>query len=216
MIGAGKPPPAGAAWRSYTFRPPDPSWVAPSQLRALQRALRGIEPDLDVWWSPARGRGTDQRKGRWRIVSWSPGSSSWLTVFYVEGPLGEYRPIDPMDPIISQVRKVAWAGRQRVADLEREVEEHNARLRTKRYEELERGCREWLEDFSARRNGIRQTFGPGYIRRRPRAAEKVAGEQEASVHQRWLREQMGLGLRLARPGQVADWIEVSRRRGLKP
>lgn len=210
MIRQGQPPPAGAAWRSYTFRPPDPVWVARSELRALQSALAKIEPDLDVWWSPARGRGGDPRRGRWRIVSWSPGSSNWLTVFYVEGPLGEYRPLSPMGPILRQVEKVAWTGRQSIAELEREVDEHNAKVKAARDSELEGAMREYLEDFGARHQGIRQTFAPGYIRRRSVAAKDLI----ETNHQRFLREH--LGLRVAPPGVGADPREVKRRRGYRP
>lgn len=152
-----------AAERSYRFRAPDPPWVAASMIERARRALHEFDPRLSIWWSPTRGATWDpDTPGRWRIVEWMPRQANWTTVFYWEGPKGQYRAPEPIEPILLRLA----AADVPMDVLDRSVEEEQERAGRKRKDELRDACREQAEDLGARKFGIRQTFGPGYIRRR--------------------------------------------------
>lgn len=158
----------GREWRSYHFRPADPIWAPTAALERARRRLKEFDPRLSIWWSSTR-HAWDYKNdcpaeipGRWRVVEWLTRQGNWTTVFYLEGPSGEFRDFEPVEAILQRLGRaiVPTDEASRAAD-EAQVD----RGRTK-HREFAEACNELHEDLSARHNGIRQTFGPGYIRRR--------------------------------------------------
>lgn len=176
----------GAEKRSYLFIPPDPIWAAAGALQLARKRLQDFDPRLNIWWSPSR-RAWDYKRdapaemaGRWRIVEWMPNHGNWHTAFYWEGPNGEFRDFEPLEPILQRLGR-ALVPTDVASKLADEAEaERNA---TKRREFAE-ACNELHEDLSARHNGVRQTFAPGYIRRR----NVKQSDLQDTNHQRFLRD----------------------------
>lgn len=171
-----------AAFRSFHFKPPDPVWAPSSALDEARKALRAFDPRLNLWWSTTRKRDDPERPGRWRVVEWMANQGNWSTCFYWEGENGEYRDPMPVQPIIDKLGRIA----QNLAVVAQQAEEAEQKREHTRLKEWQEACRELHEDLSARHNGIRQTFGPGYIRRR----RVKPTDTHDTNHQRWVKSHL--------------------------
>lgn len=171
-----------AQWRSFHFQPPDPVWAPSSALAEARRALRSFDPRLNLWWSTTRKRDDLERPGRWRVVEWMPNQGNWATCFYWEGPGGEYRAPMPVQPIIDKLGTIAKS----LALAAEEAEKGEKAREHQRLKDWQEACSEMHEDLSARHNGVRQTFGPGYIRRREVKQEDL----HDTNHQRWVKSHL--------------------------
>jgi hypothetical protein len=168
-----------AAWRSFNFRPPDPIWAPAGVLERTRRKLAEENWRLSVWWSHCRMAGYDhETPGRWRIVEWMPEQMNWATIFYWEGPEGQYRHPDDADAII---RRVHRADRP-IDEIDAENDRHNAQIDQKKRREHIKVLLEHYLDLKERDQGIRQTFGPGHIRRR----QVKASDLDNTNHKKWL------------------------------
>lgn len=175
-----KPPEGGVAWRSYNFRPRDPVWAPSGALASLRRLLSERDWKLSIWWSPGR-RGDDPKTpGRWRVVQWLASTSNWHTIFYWEGPRGEYRDIWPIEPIIQRIMQAD----RPLREAEEDAESSNYRMEAKRKAALKEDLKRYWEDYSARHGGRRQSFGSIT---RPRSWKKPE-ELLDTNHKRWMRE----------------------------
>lgn len=173
---------ASAAWKSYNFHPPDPAWTPTVALETARRRLRAFDSRLSLWWSPMRRAAEDwDRPGRWRVVEWLPNQGNWTTAFYWEGPSGEYREPLPVEPIIQKLQSIQVSTVQ--ADLQAEHATNAANATRKA--DFQAALREHFEDHFARDQGIRQTFAPGYIRRRQVKRSDIANTN----FKRYLRSQ---------------------------
>jgi len=148
--------------------------------------LERFDSRLSLWWSPSR-KAWDyvrdcpaERPGRWRVVEWAPNQGNWLTCFYWEGENGEYRDPLPVEPILQRLGRASVP----TAEAAKIAEDAAERREKERHGEFAEACNELHEDLSARHNGIRQTFGPGYIRRR----RVKQSDLENTNHQRFLRD----------------------------
>lgn len=152
-----------AAYGSYRFCAPDPPWVPSAAIERVRRELRAFDERVGIWWSPMRRADSDpHRPGRWRVVEWLPRMGNWSTAFYWEGPDGEYRDFEPVGPIIAKLQRIAKPLDQQLGLCEASNETREER----RKKEIREMVAEHHDDFFARTTGVRQTFGPGYIRRR--------------------------------------------------
>lgn len=180
------PPPCGVAWRSYRFTPPDPYWIPKGTIEEVRRRIRRFDPWLNVWWSPMRGHLTGC-PGRWRIVQWLPRAVTWSTVFYWETSEGDYLPLRPVNQILTKLA----SARHDLVELGQRIEEENERRERIRGSEVRQVTREHFIDYAKRMLGLRQTFGPGPLRRRSFLRGKGLLDPHSN-HARWVRE-MGLG-----------------------
>jgi hypothetical protein len=170
--------------RSFLFRPQDPIWAPSSALERARKALSDYDWRLGLWWSPMRALGRDEeRPGRWRVVEWMPRHGNHHTVFYLEGPEGQFRDFEPVDAILARLRKAASVDtKTAAAQADQAAQDRELQRRT----ELAEANREFQEDHAARYHGVRQTFGPGYIRRRSVKRSDIADTN----HQRFVREHL--------------------------
>lgn len=172
--------------RSYRFIPRDPIWVAAGALDRARKRLSEFDARLSIWWSPNRhawdykADAPAEIPGRWRVVEWLANLGNWQTVFFIEGPNGEYRDFEPVEAILQRL------GRAIVPTdvAAQSAEEASQKREATRHREFAEACNELHEDLSARHSGIRQTFGPGYIRRR---SVKQSDLRDTN-HQRFLRQ----------------------------
>lgn len=155
----------GHLWRMSHWCPADPEWCSLHEVRSVRLALKRHDALLNLWWEPARRRAqTPDIPGRWRVVRWMQTLGNHDTVFYWEGDNGSYRGLD--GAATAMVNRLQMMEQKTMKELDRECEEHNAEVdRKRRAEHRENMERHW-EDFNKRAYGVRQTFAPGYIRRR--------------------------------------------------
>jgi len=162
-----KPVEGGHLWRMSRWTPPDPVWVATGHVEAVRSALREYDPLLNLWWSPMRGASrTPDLPGRWRVVRWVPSQGNHTTVFFWEGEGGTYRGLD--GSVTAMVDRLRRCDRP-IEDVEAEINastEEAERAQKRDQENFREDIKKHWEDYDARDHGVRQTFGPGYIRRR--------------------------------------------------
>ncbi len=138
--------------------PPDPVWANSEQLEVARESLREYDPYLALWWSRARRGSSRSCPGRWRVVRYKPGGG-FNTVFYLEGPTGEYRDPEPIAPILAQLKK-ADVGLDHVV---RTIEAANANLLAKQKAERMDWVRRGILETHARFMRGRRVFGVAKI-----------------------------------------------------
>lgn len=104
-----------------------------------------------------------ERPGRWRVAEWLPNHRHWHTIFYWESEGGGFRDFEPVEAILARLRRAASVDTKTAAA---QTEAHSQERELQRKTELAAANKEFHEDHTARHHGIRQTFAPGYIRRR--------------------------------------------------
>ncbi len=152
---------ASAAHKSYHFRPQDPVWAPTGLLESVRKRLREFDSGISVWWSSTRRIDDPEVAGRWRVVQWMERLGNWTTVFYWEGESGAY-----LEPNATGIINRLQRARRPLEDVDSEVDAHNKTHDQKRRKELADAQKEYADDLTARRYTSRQTFAPGYIRRR--------------------------------------------------
>lgn len=182
-------PEGSAAHRSFHFRPQDPIWAPAGHLEAVRKRLARHDPYISVWWSPLRRMDTSELAGRWRVVEWMPRNGNWSTAFYWEGPNGEY-----LEPCAEAIIRKLESIRVPANVAAQEVDATNERVTKKQRAELRAACEEDDREARARLLGIRQTFGPGYIRSRRaiRQGDKGNDTNHKRFVRRWLAEHGGV------------------------
>jgi hypothetical protein len=119
------------AERAFYFQPPDPPWAGSESIARARRALREYSRELQVFWSPLR-RFSSALPGRWRVVQWSKGSGVWSTLFFWEGPNGEYRPPDAA-ALLKEVMRCDVSNRgEHMGTIAKKIDEHVERAETKK------------------------------------------------------------------------------------
>lgn len=173
--------PGGLLERSFRYQPADPTWIGPARMERVRELLVGVDGYLNIFWQPVYPSKDPEMPGRWRIVDFSKQAGIWRTVFYLLGPEGQYRDPEPAEWYLEKLRGMLRTNLKEVAA---KIDEHNAKVDAAHEAELADGRKQWAEDFTERHEGVRQTFGPNYIRRRrvPRA------DALNSDHQRWVKK----------------------------
>lgn len=171
--------------RSFSYRPADPLGVSSSALERARKRLTAFDWRLALWWGANRHAWNPDGSlaevpGRWCVMEWMPRHGHWHRCFYLEGPNGEYRDFEPVQAIIDRLGRASMLTTQEAAE-KAERDTHKAKMQ--RANELIEANREFHEDFAARHHGIRQTFGPGYIRRR----QVSRGDLQNTNHQRFVK-----------------------------
>lgn len=154
--------------RIRNFRPDDPSWAPRDTCQRVRAALRRLDSRLELWWWPRAEANDPKEKGRWAIMFWRDKVLCWSVVFYWQGVAGEYRPlsIDALQPILNHLAACDADNGKDAGKLDREMREKAARSEAKEKQDFSEAQAEYAADHMARNFGIRQTFAPGYIRRR--------------------------------------------------
>lgn len=173
--------PGGLLERSFRYQPPDPVWIGAERMKRVRALLYAVDPYLNIFWQPVYPSRDPERRGRWRIVDFSKMAGQWRTTFYLLGPEGEYRDPEPCDWYIEKLRGML---RTNLKELVAKLDAENEARERKEEEEKDRGYREWTEDFTARDQGVRQTFGKGYIRRR----RVKRSDLTDTNHRRWAKK----------------------------
>lgn len=73
----------------------DPTWASTEMLSRVRRKLREVDNRLDVWFC--------ERKGCWKVFELKKQSGRWSWCMDWTGPEGEYRPLEPIEPLIKQL-----------------------------------------------------------------------------------------------------------------
>lgn len=172
--------PPGHPLRDRRWRPENPTCASEGTIAAVRQALWKLDPRLDVWWYRWHRSDTPEH-GRWAIMYWKERAQEWSVVFFWEGPGGEYRQLSlectqPILNCLAECEEEADVASRRAAEEKRVA---NA----KDHEEVRQASAEYTRDFLQRDQGIRQTFAPGYIRRRSVKPADI----ENTNHKLWLR-----------------------------
>lgn len=171
--------------RSFSYRPADPIGVSSSALARARKRLSTLDWRLALWWGANRHAWNQDGSvaeipGRWCVMEWLPRHGHWHRLFYLEGPNGEYRDFEPLEPTLDRLGRAMVPTDVAAAKTEEAEQKRELQRRT----ELAEANREYHDDFAARHHGIRQTFGPGYIRRR----QVSRSDLRETNHQRFVRE----------------------------
>lgn len=152
---------ASSTFRAFHFRPPDPVWAPKGHIEHVRKRLAEFDPCIGLWWSTTRHGEDEERPGRWRVVEWLQRRGEWTTACYWEGNEGQY-----LEPSVGGIIAKLSRMRAPMDELAAECDEHAQKREKTRRSELREACAEHASDFAHRRDGVRQTFAPGYIRRR--------------------------------------------------
>lgn len=96
--------------------------------------------------------------------------ANWTTAFYMEGDQQQYRGPDAIGAAIDKLRRI----RRPMDELDEQATAGAKVAKEKRRSELRAMLKEHFVDHYQRDQGIRQTFAPGYIRRRRVAPSDIA------------------------------------------
>ena len=146
------------------WHPPDPVQASRVALERVREALKRYDPLVNVWWSPNRGHQTGQ-PGRWRIVRFFEAMGEWRTLFYWEGPQGEYRPLYA-EPILNQLRHDEAQARKGLRAVIAALEEQSKALSIARRMGLTDVLVQHAKELSDVMVKGKQVFAPGYVRKR--------------------------------------------------
>jgi len=144
------------------WHPPDPVGVSRTSIAKARARLAEYDALANLWWSPNHGHKTGL-PGRWRVVHWSSTAAAWVTVFYWEGPRGEFRDVLPIEPLLAKLRRAEDNHR---SDVIRKMDEANATREFKRKLAFRRMLAEHDKDTHARLSGGKIVSAPGYVRPR--------------------------------------------------
>lgn len=150
--------------RQPWYQPDDPVWAPVEAVAQVRERLMATDPRLNVWWVHNWKKDDAKQPGRWAVVYFMQRARTWSVVYYWEGAGGEFRPlsIDCADAMVNAVRS-----REIEADkLAKQCEDDNEKRGAARKQELFDNLAAEARDVYARTVGVRQTFGPGYIRSR--------------------------------------------------
>jgi hypothetical protein len=75
------------------YRPADSGWADRDTVGKIRKALKRLDPKLDLWWCQDWRPDDREHPGRWGIVYWMARARQWSPVFYWEGAAGEFKPI---------------------------------------------------------------------------------------------------------------------------
>lgn len=124
-------------------------------MRRVRRELRAYDPHCDIFWSKTRKMASDgTRPGRWRVVRFGFGLNGWRTVFYWEGPNGEYREPFPVEPILVLLRKADEDLKLVQLRADRENDERKQRMRAEVRDWMYRGVLDLHRKFMGGRKII--------------------------------------------------------------
>ena len=183
--------PPGFGVRSRTWRPADPVWSPREALEKVRRAINAhFDGKLDVWWHDEWKPYDTRQPGRWAVMYWRDKAKEWSVVFYWETASGDFRNID-LDCITAFLNMLeeadcSKAGRS-LKERRNQIEGAQEIQKEKRVAENRKAGLEYAEDHTARDFGIRQTFGPGHIRRREVKPKDLVNTN----HNRW-KKQVGI------------------------
>jgi hypothetical protein len=145
------------AFSEKSYRPSDPSGQSSSDVGRFRRALRGLDPRLDLWW--------DEPDSRWKVMEWMEKAGRWSYALTWQGQEKQFRGLDgSVEPLIEHLGRI---------DCNRYGTADNASLLME--QGWESGRREKLESAKAEqryirkhaltdifeRDNVRQTFGAG-------------------------------------------------------
>lgn len=180
--------PLGFGPRCRKWRPPDPVWAPREALNKVRGAINHhFDNRLDVWWIEERCEDDMRQPGRWAVMYWKERAQEWSVVFYWETAAGEFRNIglDCITVFTNMLHECDNAKPSNdLKDVRRKHEEAQAVAQEKRIAANKDARRRYSEDHLARDVGIRQTFAPGYIRRR----QVKKSDLKDTNHERWRKE----------------------------
>lgn len=168
------------------YRPADPVFVSVSEVMRCRESLKALDPKLDIWWNADWKNSDTKQPGRWAIMYWMERSHHWGVVKYWETAGGDFRPmtIDCVEQIKRELAEIdADKSGQDVKSVNRLADKLEQERKQKKHIESVEALREFTNDMMERNFGVRQTFAPGYIRRR----SVKASDLSKTNHALWLR-----------------------------
>lgn len=145
--------------------PPKPP-IGKSVPDEVARGLRAFDPHMAMLWC--------DRSKRWWVQSWMERAGFWCKDMPWQGDEGEYRDLPATaDPIIAAIRTklvdmsaLGATSSERYRKLDAMFAGTREAIQAKKRRMVNEAGAEYRKDLAARHYGIRQTFGPGYIRSR--------------------------------------------------
>lgn len=130
--------------------------------RHVLEALRRMDARLDVQWC--------YLQQKWKVCEWVGGQfNRWMLSFYWTGTNGEFRSIESAEPLLQKLYDIDFAKLKNSnwrGAIDGAMDSRRRQFVENRKRGIEDAGREHVKDMFERSEGVRQTFGPGPIRRR--------------------------------------------------